>query len=678
MTRMVQVVTGPMEGTAFLVVSDQKLSVGRSSSNDITLVYDPWISSTHLTLENDGDAFYIRDLASSNGTFVNGEKLTPHQKVALDEYFILGSTLCRVSEPGPMVANKPLSLGDDGYALYRDHPLVRLAAREARQRRAPVLAMPHLFLALLETGDSETERVLRGHGIDSDEVRSRLERFHFFEGEDQWINDFMPYQFRSKQRAEIFLTPQAQALLSRYGPQREYHPRSFLEVMLSERYTILFPLLGLSGPIEKPAPATERVTLPAYDGGDDLTLPGDFWSDLGNEIERRNVVILTGDKGTGKTAVLEQCFHTLPKVNLACFRDQRKQIFDPEMFLVYNEVADLVPYINTIIKALREPKTIAIDHFGTLLELMHQHNIEDTPLIRVLNRRKHATLLAVGTRHLERVKDVLKDPGLMTMDLRIKEANTEILDTFLRELERETRRTISARAERYLVDLLSRYNFTAAKSFLDFCSDRLRNLNYVYKELSSEQKTRAELSEAFFRYMNDRWTGTLDSLAGRVRDKEMDSLDISLSGVFSEGGEGEREEPSDGFALQLESLLNEILARNFRSAVAFSDQSRSLAEKGKLGPEAKQTELLRQVELSATAFRSGFVHWLKAFLADIDPAELRKSVGREPRVLWEEYLSRYELLDKRFVRDHFLEIARKVFLRKRREKPGKGPPDSLV
>jgi len=675
---MIQVVTGPMEGTAFLVVEDQTLSIGRSSTNDVTLSYDPWISSAHLQLRNEGDQIFLEDLGSSNGSFVASDKVVPHQLVPIDEYFVLGSTLCRVSGPGPMLAYTPLLLDRDNLPRFRDHPLIRPAHDLARQRRSPVLAVPHLFLALLEMRDKETERYLRSLRIDPTNLRNDLDRYHFFDGKDQWINEFMPYQFRTKQKGDLFFTPQAQAFLERYGPNRDFRPLSFLKVIMDDRYTILFPQLGITGRAAT-EPRTEKVTLNPFDSEvDDLTLPGDFWSELEREIAGHHVVILTGDKGTGKTAVMEQCFHALPKVDLSCFREGRKRVFDPEMFLVYHEVGDLVPYINTIIKALRENQTIGIDHFGTLLELMHRHNIEDTPLIRTLCRRKHPTLLAVGTRHLDQVREVLNAPGLITMDQRIKEANTEILDSFLRGFEQDTKRTVSARAERFLVDLLSSYNFTAAKSFLDFCADRVRNLNYVYKELIPAEDQRTELSEAFFRYMNDRWTGTLHSLtAKQPRDKDLEAMDLSLP-TFLDDDSKSGPIPQDDFPEKVETLLNEILARNFRTAVTFTDNTRSIAESGSLNRARKKAELLRQLELTAGAFRSGFLHWLKAFLKEIDPDKLRQAVGREPRVLWEEYLSRYELLDKRFVRDHFLETARKVFLRKRKEPPGKSAPDSLV
>ncbi|OJV63367.1 MAG: hypothetical protein BGO41_11640 [Clostridiales bacterium 38-18] len=48
--------------------------VGRGIEAQI-IIADPHISSKHLQIENTVNGYVIRDLASANGTFLNGEKL---------------------------------------------------------------------------------------------------------------------------------------------------------------------------------------------------------------------------------------------------------------------------------------------------------------------------------------------------------------------------------------------------------------------------------------------------------------------------------------------------------------------------------------------------------------------------------------------------------------------------
>ena len=47
------------------------VTIGRSSENDIQLS-DKFVSREHLRIRQKGDKYFVRDLGSENGTFVNG------------------------------------------------------------------------------------------------------------------------------------------------------------------------------------------------------------------------------------------------------------------------------------------------------------------------------------------------------------------------------------------------------------------------------------------------------------------------------------------------------------------------------------------------------------------------------------------------------------------------------
>jgi hypothetical protein len=47
------------------------VTIGRSSENDIQ-ISDRFISREHLRIRQKGDKYFVRDLGSENGTFVNG------------------------------------------------------------------------------------------------------------------------------------------------------------------------------------------------------------------------------------------------------------------------------------------------------------------------------------------------------------------------------------------------------------------------------------------------------------------------------------------------------------------------------------------------------------------------------------------------------------------------------
>ena len=60
---------------SFELPPGKRLVVGRGLSSDIAL-YDPTISRRHAELTARTDGVQIKDLGSSNGTFVNGAKVT--------------------------------------------------------------------------------------------------------------------------------------------------------------------------------------------------------------------------------------------------------------------------------------------------------------------------------------------------------------------------------------------------------------------------------------------------------------------------------------------------------------------------------------------------------------------------------------------------------------------------
>jgi pSer/pThr/pTyr-binding forkhead associated (FHA) protein len=68
------------------------VTLGRSSENDLVLDADDFASVQHARIEPRRDGVWVEDLDSTNGTFVNGTKLTRPQKLTPGDVIRVGET----------------------------------------------------------------------------------------------------------------------------------------------------------------------------------------------------------------------------------------------------------------------------------------------------------------------------------------------------------------------------------------------------------------------------------------------------------------------------------------------------------------------------------------------------------------------------------------------------------
>ena len=84
---------GPEEGKT-IALGQGMIIIGRASTNDIVLD-EPGISRQHAGIRGDAQGFWIGDLGSRNGTYVNGEKVgaEPRRLRNLDRVELGGANL---------------------------------------------------------------------------------------------------------------------------------------------------------------------------------------------------------------------------------------------------------------------------------------------------------------------------------------------------------------------------------------------------------------------------------------------------------------------------------------------------------------------------------------------------------------------------------------------------------
>src|SRR5262245_31014774 len=73
---VLEVHSGPTAGKKIWLRPGQALEVGRTELAEFVIAQDGQISSRHFALELDSQACRVRDLDSSNGTLLNGKRIT--------------------------------------------------------------------------------------------------------------------------------------------------------------------------------------------------------------------------------------------------------------------------------------------------------------------------------------------------------------------------------------------------------------------------------------------------------------------------------------------------------------------------------------------------------------------------------------------------------------------------
>ncbi len=88
-----EVLGGPLDGHLFQF--NNKVHIGREGEIPITI--DRFVSRRHATLEPQAGGVVLEDLNSTNGTFVNGERLQGKTMLRNGQVFIVGKTWLEIT-----------------------------------------------------------------------------------------------------------------------------------------------------------------------------------------------------------------------------------------------------------------------------------------------------------------------------------------------------------------------------------------------------------------------------------------------------------------------------------------------------------------------------------------------------------------------------------------------------
>lgn len=94
--------SGPKDGTilTFETLLDSgrptEITIGRREGCDVCLNYDSQVSREHATVVYDGETFWLEDLDSTNGTFIDDERVGGREVIVPGQLFRVGRTWLRV------------------------------------------------------------------------------------------------------------------------------------------------------------------------------------------------------------------------------------------------------------------------------------------------------------------------------------------------------------------------------------------------------------------------------------------------------------------------------------------------------------------------------------------------------------------------------------------------------
>jgi len=98
MGRLVVLKSDAIDENTEFVLDSAGISIGRGNPNDVRLDADEYASARHARVEPRRDGVWIEDVGSTNGTYVNGVRLSQPRKLAVGDLVRVGETDLRFEE----------------------------------------------------------------------------------------------------------------------------------------------------------------------------------------------------------------------------------------------------------------------------------------------------------------------------------------------------------------------------------------------------------------------------------------------------------------------------------------------------------------------------------------------------------------------------------------------------
>ena len=94
--KLIVIKSPALEAGEEVPVDSMPVSIGRGGQNEIPLDGDEFASAQHARFESRRDGLWVEDIGSTNGTFVNGARVTTPRRLSKGDVVRVGQTDFRV------------------------------------------------------------------------------------------------------------------------------------------------------------------------------------------------------------------------------------------------------------------------------------------------------------------------------------------------------------------------------------------------------------------------------------------------------------------------------------------------------------------------------------------------------------------------------------------------------
>jgi signal transduction histidine kinase len=161
------VIKGPDQGRRFELPDDEPQLIGRSS--EALPLTDPTISRRHAELTPDDGRWYINDLASNNGTFVNGRRVIQRRMLQPGDQIRTGSTILMFGREETKKKKSPIKIA-------------KPSAMDVNIERTAISSDDSVIMAVPDPGEAAAQHLkvlfdltqLIGTVVDKEELLDRV------------------------------------------------------------------------------------------------------------------------------------------------------------------------------------------------------------------------------------------------------------------------------------------------------------------------------------------------------------------------------------------------------------------------------------------------------------------------------------------------------------------------